>query len=830
MRSPRNNNATSRRVPQRYPILFPVLFTACFLVILSHFFGMSPESSSASSSSLSSSVLDLEEQNSHQIITPKIYHHVLINEQQYQELPTTKTPLIILPPIISQQSSSTNFIPTAATTTTSLNHLPPLLTLDVTFHRLSDPLFHLLDAHLSDEQILELIHGIQSIWKQAGIDVRIDEKLALRKQVPDRDRLHAYLFYVIGHPIIKSNSRRTQILPKVKNIIIHAYSKFATKCINFITNILPLWSGNDEITQLLRKNYNTQYTKSRFVELFCSERILLLDKQQQQRGEDIVSLKCTDDELIQCLMTASSSSSITINENKVDNYEISPQYISYLITNLPKIMSSSTNMMSWFAYQYFYFQAGLSWTRIQEFAEAMRDRPMLFLHYAIGRDISLTNHDPVRTKWEHANTISIYPIPLYHDMNGRGSTVFMDVIFRTGSCYGPSNYNFSFPGQPDIVFPTPCRWGVRAWEKHQYTMNELIRMVSHELGHCLSLEHTDAKCRIFSSSQEAPLMQQQRVFALKSWTSNTDMCKCLREDCNNCECSYSYEEVFRSVGEARKLTREEIDIARKSVMERDNWSSLKLPSASVNDGGVVIMGHPTEQLEDKSENSGALLSGYGSKILFMEDSTVVSGGGEDEFVNGGEGWISTVRWKASFAYCSSGGKSGSSTMMAIRILSYSKSSSLISNIKMKSISSQNCDDNTLPPPKFKSRILMLDANAYGKHYEFKFDRTEDFYFSQGDVLGVEMVDGNKGSRIRFAQALESALLDETSSSLASSISKYNKNINNLGVLICASHDSSDLGSKSNSGVSSSSSTNSRVMMRKVFLFNFDVNVLMKNNK
>jgi hypothetical protein len=217
---------------------------------------------------------------------------------------------------------------------------------------------------------------------------------------------------------------------------------------------------------------------------------------------------------------------------------------------------------------------------------------MLLAHYAMGRDSSFTsiddeddNNNNEQRQWNHHNTFSVYPVYYWHDMNGRASTRWNDVVFRTGSCFASVNkqinvmYNDGGGGGDDQMMQmhnrryqgdVQCRWGVRMWEEHVQSIQELVRMVAHELGHCLGLGHPYQQnqprrrgCQVVEDVSQVNLMQQQRSIAMKKWV-RSGKCKCSttrkrKPSCGDGDCGCEMNnEFFEVVAKSTRLDREQI--------------------------------------------------------------------------------------------------------------------------------------------------------------------------------------------------------------------------------------------------------------------------------
>jgi hypothetical protein len=160
-------------------------------------------------------------------------------------------------------------------------------------------------------------------------------------------------------------------------------------------------------------------------------------------------------------------------------------------------------------------------------------------------------------------------------------------------------------------------------------MRELGRMVAHEIGHCLTLEHADPHCIVFPNRMEANLMQQQRVFALQEWVEQK-RCGCASSDCGDCKCPLD-EDTYREVGESRKLDEAQQQSAMIAASQRDHLES----SAET---GFETIGNPVSgvDLAQPSSEKGILLEA--GDVLVLQDWST------------GSVYINRIRIKLAFAF------------------------------------------------------------------------------------------------------------------------------------------------------------------------------------
>lgn len=387
----------------------------------------------------------------------------------------------------------------------------PAKRLVVYLYDVVDSKFNLTHSGFSSLDLADLAEGVSQIWREATLG-KLELEFRRRSKVLTPDQQLAHLFYVLGHPRIPPNRKQTHLALSSTQWVQDLYATQLQAC-------ETVWP------QVTAKLALSPLPMSR--SLFESKFPALTNA-------------------FPCLV------------GSLDDSITAESWHDVLFVKSKPISVQRAHM----AFRLFYLQAGLDVKRTVEFAAVMQTKPMLFLHYAIGRDVAsaLGGFQVDRPAWEFANTLSVFPVPFYHDMNGRGSTHWMDVVFRTSSCF-ENRMHVNWGGDK---LPVQCRWGTRKWERHEYTKTEFARMVAHEIGHCLGLEHFQPRCHVFSD--RGNLMQQQRVFALDKWTHK---CSCLLPSCADCGCELD-EDTFRQVSLATMLTAEQAQLALEHAAARED--------------------------------------------------------------------------------------------------------------------------------------------------------------------------------------------------------------------------------------------------------------------
>jgi hypothetical protein len=123
-----------------------------------------------------------------------------------------------------------------------------------------------------------------------------------------------------------------------------------------------------------------------------------------------------------------------------------------------------------------------------------------------------------RSPWENENVIGMFPSYFYYFMNGGGETGCMR--FRTGDCKFPkliqgtdNEFTYCYHMQVGIVSSKDIKTEVpivRSWERYNFTTDMGIRLVAHEMGHAMSLQHYTGRCVSFDSWEQGNLMSQVR--------------------------------------------------------------------------------------------------------------------------------------------------------------------------------------------------------------------------------------------------------------------------------------------------------------------------------
>jgi len=448
-----------------------------------------------------------------------------------------------LPPGMATPLTGGLQIYTLAPSASTTSAVPGNASLDVLFHRLSDK-FGLVDSGLSDAEILHLIRQIRGIWQAAGVDIRIDEKQALVVRRLEDHRAMAYLFYVFGHPRIAPNERGTQLsmAPQTTSWVLQRYQGHVAQALAplhaLARNARLMAELNPPVSlsefQKLARKYELANALAAFVSMAGND------------SGGVLTAQALDD------VVAVSHKPVRVRQVHI-------------------------------AFRRFYFDHGLSPDMTFEFAAAMKSQPQLFLNYAIGRDESLTVHEARRSTWEKRNTLAVYPVAYFADMNSRGSPTFMDVVVRTSSCFVPRNLSTSGA-------PVRCRWGVRPWEHHRPSASELARAVAKDIGACLGLAPASRKCLVAASADVAPLMQPERSVALQAWLSDK-ACSCVAATCVECGCRLT-DAMLAQMAAFTALSPGEASGALAAVAIRDVAESDAVPGSvtqgprldSANDG------------------------------------------------------------------------------------------------------------------------------------------------------------------------------------------------------------------------------------------------------
>jgi hypothetical protein len=317
--------------------------------------------------------------------------------------------------------------------------------LDVFYYELHDPFFGLVDTDFEEAEISALLNEVNDIWLHASRS-QLSLRIHRRKVDLDHDRALAYLLYVVGHP---------RIAPAKLEVSTWLFKMMMPRIIVLEPYLMALGANG----QLLRVLENALTDQSAFAEngprkLFKQEFESIVGSNLSPAFEGLVADPKRE------FITLESFKDFLMNKDR-------PEFGRRLYV----------------AFKLFYLDAGMSTTKLIYFSEIVREHPLVFLHYAIGRDKDLSLHQVNRTRWEFANTISLFPVPYYHDLNGRASPNWMDIVFRSSSCGKFSRRRFLKSSIRLLDENMQCRWGVRKWEQHELRTHELARTVAHEMGH-----------------------------------------------------------------------------------------------------------------------------------------------------------------------------------------------------------------------------------------------------------------------------------------------------------------------------------------------------------
>lgn len=129
-----------------------------------------------------------------------------------------------------------------------------------------------------------------------------------------------------------------------------------------------------------------------------------------------------------------------------------------------------------------------------------------------------------RTRWEQRNVVALYPVYFYYYMNGGGETNCMR--FRAGDCSRPKQIQnveggnlktmcYHFQQQRNSENEVEDHAAVRPWEKQPFTLDMAVRLIAHEMGHALKLQHPTGKCVELKKWSEGNLMNQVRKMTLQ---------------------------------------------------------------------------------------------------------------------------------------------------------------------------------------------------------------------------------------------------------------------------------------------------------------------------
>lgn len=149
----------------------------------------------------------------------------------------------------------------------------------------------------------------------------------------------------------------------------------------------------------------------------------------------------------------------------------------------------------------------------------------------------ITGFPNERTRWEQRNVVGIFPVYFFYYMNGAGETNCMR--FRAGDCSKPKTVqSIQAFTAPNETVQTMCyhmevgtinserrttkeRPVVRKWERFEFNLDMAVRLIAHEFGHALKLQHVTGKaCVPLKAWSEGNLMNQVRQMALEGTECN----------------------------------------------------------------------------------------------------------------------------------------------------------------------------------------------------------------------------------------------------------------------------------------------------------------------
>ncbi|KAH9260080.1 hypothetical protein BASA81_001852 [Batrachochytrium salamandrivorans] len=406
--------------------------------------------------------------------------------------------------------------------------------IEIFLYDVVDPKFHLVDNGLGPNQWDEIAKQVARIWLTAS---KGQIGLVFHNKVIelDEDRSNAYLFYLFGSPKIKETAKKTN-LQYNRQSAQWVVDAFAGEISHVFDHAVGLWDSKREMNAVATALKNKQQlTQSEFLQL-----------------------------------APAFPNAFGALVGTVDRLTITPHSFADFVYEGRK--SNQTRKIH-LGFRFFYLHCGVSVEQALRYQVVLQNNPMFLLHYAIGRDKSfpdsreLKRDNVDRNHWEFTNTISLFPTFYYHDRNGRGGKNWMDVVFRTASCWDEQNKSFQYKGKE--FGKVMCRWGTRDYEQHHYQAGEFARLIAHEIGHCLGLIHNVVRCQVFSQPEQGNLMQQHITFALQQWSGK---CKCMTKRCSDCGCPYT-NEVYGEVAKSQWLDAEQVELVVSLARALDHHES-----------------------------------------------------------------------------------------------------------------------------------------------------------------------------------------------------------------------------------------------------------------
>lgn len=436
--------------------------------------------------------------------------------------------------ISSPLDGSSGLVSIKTVTEIKLHELVTPKPVEIFLYNVVDPKFHLVDNGLSSDQWDEIAQQVAGIWltaSQGQIGLAFHDKVLEL----DEDRSNAYLFYLFGSPKIKETAKKTN-LQYNKQSAQWVSDAFAEEIAFVFDHAVGLWDSKREMGALAAA---------------------LKDKRQLSQADFLV-------------LAPAFPNAFGALVGTVDRQTITPDSFADFAYEGRK--SNQTRKIH-LGFRLFYLHCGVSVEQALRYQAVLQNNPMFLLHYAIGRDKSfpdareLKRDNVDRTPWEFTNTVSLFPTFYYHDRNGRGGKNWMDVVFRTASCWDEQNKPFAYGGKE--FGKVMCRWGVRDYEQHQYRADEFARLIAHEVGHCLGLIHNVVRCQVYAQAEQGNLMQQHITFALQQWYGK---CKCMAKRCSDCGCPFT-DEVYAEVAKSLALDAAQVELVVSLARALDHHES-----------------------------------------------------------------------------------------------------------------------------------------------------------------------------------------------------------------------------------------------------------------